>query len=133
MDDRPEFWLRRGEAERMAGKMPQALKSYRRAVKLDEDSHDIWMDYGDILFDAGNFRKAKEAYKKATELSSDCGLAWFQLAGTFLALNQWDEFVSTLSRALAMDPKNKVRFRKVCPVLAKDPKFCEAVGLELDE
>ena len=52
-----------------AGKMDDALREIRRAVKLDEHiDASIWEHYGDIAARAGLTDEARTAYQKAIEL-----------------------------------------------------------------
>lgn len=67
---------RAATAEREAGKTPEAIADYRRALELRQDWQEGWWYLGTLQYDSDHYAEAVPAFQKLTQLAPAMGPAW---------------------------------------------------------
>jgi tetratricopeptide (TPR) repeat protein len=75
-----EQWFQKGLEFEQSGVLPDAIKAYETAVKLDPQSAGAWLNLGTIFFNARQYNKAEGCYTKALAADPSYALAHFNLA-----------------------------------------------------
>lgn len=104
---------RDGDAKRAAAMRKEAeengrdaVSALREVVKIDPGDARAWYDLGKALYTRSELRDAGAAYARSVELDPDNALAWYQKASVHEALEQPDEAVDALRRAMALDKRD---------------------------
>lgn len=100
-------WKQLGYVQFMLGKEDEALKTLKKALKIDPCYAPIYCVLGDIYIDRAQFSEAKEAFDKALELEPEQAEAHSKLAMYYVArgdrkgLKEEYELLKTLDADLA--------------------------------
>ena len=95
---------RRGGILAALGRGDEALKSYDRALKMDDDAPENWVGKGNLLLQLQRPDEALFCFDKAIELNPRTGSAW-QGKGTALQqLNRNSEAQTALAKAAELGP-----------------------------
>ncbi|XP_015936190.1 tetratricopeptide repeat protein SKI3 isoform X1 [Arachis duranensis] len=81
-----ELWEALGLAYQRLGRYTAAIKSYGRAIELDDKMVFALVESGNISLTLGSFRKGVEQFRQALEISSQCVPAQYGLALGLLCL-----------------------------------------------
>lgn len=81
-----ELWQALGLAYQRLGRYTAAIKSYGRAIELDETSVFALVESGNIFLMLGSFKKGVEQFQKALEISPQSVSAEYGLASGLLGL-----------------------------------------------
>lgn len=98
--------------------MRRYLKPYRKLLKRCEDLEaevdrqgailkrlaEENLELGHICFDNGDADGAIANYRRAMELSPDCGKAWAEIAEVYYSINDYDEAISCVRKAVKKLP-----------------------------
>ncbi|HLO85197.1 MAG TPA: tetratricopeptide repeat protein [Nostocaceae cyanobacterium] len=109
-----DIWLEHGKALSAVGKVSQAVISYDFAVKLSPNYSLA------LAYQAANFNKLRtpESYQKALETTekalqgdnqwgeSSSAVAWEERGIALAGLGRYEEGLSSIDRAIALNPKN---------------------------
>jgi len=96
--------LASGQQLQRAGKLAEALQSYKRATQLDETYFEAHYSLGLAAFESRSFRVAASAWEKAIALRSDSADARYNLALTLRAEGRHQEAADELEKLLALHP-----------------------------
>ncbi|MBA2340420.1 MAG: TonB family protein [Pyrinomonadaceae bacterium] len=88
------------------GKIEEAIKALRRAVKQRKDDADAWQYLGLTLNFNGKAKEARKAFETAVKLRPDAVVAHTGLAYSLLLLNKSREAEREAERAIQIDPQN---------------------------
>lgn len=87
--------------------------SYLRALSLDPHQPDVLASMGNLAFDDGNYAKALSLYEAAREMDPALpGLNLF-FALAYAKMDQTDQAMTYLEKAVAVDPKALDLFREI--------------------
>jgi len=90
-----------------------------------------YMDRANQLFAAGKYEEAELNYRNAIQKNAQSGEAYYRLGLTLLKLDKAGDAYQTLTRAVALDPKNmaaKVQLANLClAAYASDPRHPAAL------
>lgn len=90
-----------GDRARRAGRNPEALALYDRAIALAPEHVDAWFGRAETLRALGRFAEALEAYERVLSLDPDRSLAWSGLGFVYAELGRTEEAREAFARALA--------------------------------
>ena len=100
-------WIARGdELRQTADRLLEAEKSYREAIKLDEENAEAWAHLAELIHTkTTRFEEAEAAYRKAIELKPDYDWAWARL-GRLLheKLERFEEAEAAYRKVIELKP-----------------------------
>lgn len=86
------------------GAVPEAIRAYENAVKLDPHSAGAWLNLGTIFFNARQFGKAEGHYKRALEADPKYALAHFNIANLYDERGDQQAAVKHYQEAVRLQP-----------------------------
>ena len=99
-----EQTLATGQQLQRAGKLAEALQSYKRATLLDENYFEAQYCLGLAAFESRSFKAASTAWEKAIAIRPDSADARYNLALTFKAEGRFQDAADELEKLLALHP-----------------------------
>lgn len=99
-----EQMLATGQQFQRAGKLAEALQSYKRATQLDESYFEAQYCLGLAAFEARSFKVAAGAWGKAIAVRPDSADARYNLALTLKAEGRFQDAADELEKMLALHP-----------------------------
>lgn len=99
-----ELELAQGQQAQRAGKLAEAIQSYRRATELDGSYFEAHYSLGLATFALRDFKAATTAWEKAISLRSDSRDARYNYALTLKAADRPQAAAAELERLLALHP-----------------------------
>jgi tetratricopeptide (TPR) repeat protein len=96
--------LAAGQQAQRAGKLAEALQSYKRATQMDETYFEAQYSLGLAAFESRSFRVAAGAWEKAIALRPDSADARYNLALTLRAEGRFQEAADELEKLIALHP-----------------------------
>jgi predicted O-linked N-acetylglucosamine transferase (SPINDLY family) len=84
----------------------QALYDYSKAIELKPDLADAYFRRGNLFAERDRHAEAAADYQKATELEPDAA-HYAALASSLIQLKRFDLAISSLDKAMALDPEGK--------------------------
>ncbi|MYC15490.1 MAG: tetratricopeptide repeat protein [Gemmatimonadetes bacterium] len=117
----------KGAALLMLERFEDAIKCFDYALQIDPDSTKAalaWNNKGCALFGLKKYDDALKAFDQALLLDADYDSAWYSRARVYVSLGNRDSAVSSLQRAIALNPDHKQNMRS-------DEAFQSLKGLEV--
>ncbi|MFV0680458.1 tetratricopeptide repeat protein [Ottowia sp.] len=104
----PRLWYDHAKVLHGAHRWQEALASVERALALQPQYAEAWLNRGNILRDMEQSldAQAADSYRRAIALNPHLAQAWAGLARALIALNQQEEAMPALERAVALAPDN---------------------------
>lgn len=99
-----EQTLATGQQLQRAGKLAEALQSYKRATLLDENYFEAQYCLGLAAFETRSFKAASSAWEKAIAIRPDSADARYNLALTIKAEGRFQDAADELEKLLALHP-----------------------------
>ena len=96
--------LATGQQLQRAGKLAEALQSYRRAAQLDESYFEAQYCLGLAAFESRSFKLASGAWERALVIRPDSADARYNLSLTLKAEGRFQEAADELEKMLALHP-----------------------------
>ena len=96
--------LATGQQLQRAGKLAEALQSYKRATSLDENYFEAQYCLGLAAFESRSFKVASTAWEKAIAIRSDSADARYNFALTLKAEGRFQAAADELEKLLALHP-----------------------------
>lgn len=87
----------------ISGKLPDAIRVYKKLLLLKPTHYIAWNNYGTILRDLLRFEEALEAYQKALDHSPDNAGVLYLFATVFAMQKKKDKMMEYLKRAITFD------------------------------
>ena len=82
----PQAWLVRGLDDLELNQLPEATRSLRQAVALDETSGTARLALGDTLARSGELEEAAKVYRQQLQLAPSTADAWYKLGSVYQEL-----------------------------------------------
>lgn len=117
-----------GLAQHYAGRLEDAIATFRRAAQLAPGSAPLFCNFGNALDAAGRREEAVDAYNKAVALQPDYAAAFTNLGTTLRGLGRLEEAVAACRRAVEIDPAMAEGFYNLGNVLSRSGDFAAAIG-----
>lgn len=89
-------------AAREAGRLEEAVTSYRRAVELRADWQEGWWYLGTVLYELDRYAEAREAFRPLIDLTPDLGPAWAFLGLCRFHTGEYSDALADLQKARAL-------------------------------
>jgi tetratricopeptide (TPR) repeat protein len=86
-------------------RLPEARKSFERAIKLDKKYPDAYNNLGVVYYSTKKFGKAIKLYTKAIDLREDSASYFSNLGSAYFAEKQFEKASLAYSKALQLDPE----------------------------
>lgn len=94
----------KGRLLQQQGKLSEAEKSYRRAIKINQDFVGAYNNLGNVLLNMGKVSKAYEVFRQADKLSPNHPLILNNIGNVLHLLGQNEKAVSQLNKAISLEP-----------------------------
>ena len=104
------LWHSKGAALLMIERFEDAIKCFDYALQIDSDSTKAavaWNNKGVALFGLKKYDDALKAFDQVLLLDVDYDSAWYSRARVYVSLGNRDSAVSSLQRAIALNPDRK--------------------------
>ncbi|MGO9109039.1 MAG: sulfatase-like hydrolase/transferase [Thermoguttaceae bacterium] len=116
-----------GLALSQAGKLPEAIAHYRKAVEIKPDFADAHLNLGVALASRGEFDEAITHYQKALEIKPDHVEAHYNLGYALAGRGQVDEAIAHYRRAVEIKPDEADAHINLGLALANSGQVDEAI------
>ena len=93
-----------GNALRAAGRLDEAMHSYRRSIALEPTNIETHANLGNELMSRGQTEEAVDCYQQALHLDAGQASLWSSLGQAFLRLARRDEALDAFRTAIKCDP-----------------------------
>jgi tetratricopeptide (TPR) repeat protein/2-polyprenyl-3-methyl-5-hydroxy-6-metoxy-1,4-benzoquinol methylase len=118
------------------GRMEEAVRHYREAVRLKPDYTDAHTNLGNVLKQLGRIGDAAASYERVVALAPSAE-AHYNLANTLVELRRLDDAVSHFQRALALKPDLVWAYNNLANALVTQGRLDDALphfqrAVELD-
>jgi tetratricopeptide (TPR) repeat protein len=122
--DTPFMQLELGRAYAAAGRVPEALMAFSRAVALDDGLADGWRELAAMAFDAGDLQTGDAAYLRYSRLTKDPP----ELSDAIVALadSRLDSAEAMLLRRLEQAPNDVAALRLLADVATRREDHAQA-------
>jgi tetratricopeptide (TPR) repeat protein len=100
----PEVHNNLGAAQRRAGRLADAVASFRRAIALNANFAEVHNNLGNALNDLGRLDDAVQAFRRALQLKPDFAKALCNLAGVLQDQGKLEEAAACYRQAIASQP-----------------------------
>jgi predicted ribosomally synthesized peptide with SipW-like signal peptide len=101
-------WRNLGRAHWDKGQIEDAVRCYKRAVRLDEKDWNSWTQLGAVLLRKHDPEAAKEAIERALALNPDYSLAHSNLGSVFERMSRSEDAHRAFDTAVEIDAKNGI-------------------------
>ncbi|MEX2573918.1 MAG: tetratricopeptide repeat protein [Balneolaceae bacterium] len=102
--DNPDLWMEHGTGHHLLGEYRQAIKSYRRSLKLREDSPVCHFNIANSFLELEKFGMAIRHYLKATELKPDHAPSLNNLADAYDQSGQPEKALEIFQTLVRLNP-----------------------------
>jgi tetratricopeptide (TPR) repeat protein/tRNA A-37 threonylcarbamoyl transferase component Bud32 len=93
----------RGDSLKAEGRLPAALKTYTRAVKIDSSLAEAWKGRGDVLKEQDRLEPAIESYERAVVEDPFHAEAWFRRGVVLKEQDRLEAAIESYDRAIEED------------------------------
>ncbi|MGH9741749.1 MAG: tetratricopeptide repeat protein, partial [Candidatus Acidiferrum sp.] len=100
----PVYLNKLGIALHQQEALGQALKYYKKAVKVDPHYADAENNVGTIWYQRKKYGKAIKAYDKAIKMRNDMAVLYSNLGYAYFGERKYDEAISAFRQGLTLDP-----------------------------
>ncbi len=111
-----------------AGKLPEAIKEFNRAVEIRPRDPRAYLGLAEIHIDKKRFHKARSPLKKAIKLAPKTALYHVRLADVYRAEKRWEEALDEYKTGVKLDPKNHSAFYGMSQVYEEQEKPDQVVS-----
>lgn len=120
-------WYRRGDQQREAGYLAEAVDSYRQALLIGGPDATVCYRLAYCLAGTGRREQAAERYAQAVEIDPDFAPAWCNLGVLMYELDRPDEACAAFQRALDVDPDDAEARFNLAALLDDTDRCAEAL------
>ncbi|UEC42835.1 MAG: TPR-repeat protein [Methanothrix sp.] len=100
----PRDWVALGDSLAAAGRYPEALASYERALEMDPAIAGAWVGRGDALTMTGSYDKAARSYDRALSIDPLTARTWYHKGNALQMLLRFEEALACYEEAVRIDP-----------------------------
>ena len=97
-------WVALGDTLAAAGRYPEALASYERALEMDPAIAGAWDGRGDALMMTGSYEKAARSYDRALSIDPLTARTWYHKGNALAMLLRFEEALACYEEAVRIDP-----------------------------
>jgi len=117
-----------GNVYSMDGRIPEALESYRQALRINPDYPDVYNSLGVILFRQGKAEEAIGQYREALKRNPAYANAYFNMGLARVAQGRIDEALACYDQALKVKPDFAEVHNNIGIIRADQERMPEAVA-----
>ncbi len=117
----------RGEELVAAGRQPQAIEQYERALQIDRDDAEAHCDLGIALAQTGKIEEAIQHYEQALRIDPDFAQAHTDLGVALAQTGKIAEAIPHYEQALRIHPENAEAHTDLGAALAQTGRIGEAI------
>lgn len=122
-----EEWLFRGWYEYENKEYPNAIESFKRAIKLNPTKPLSYINLGIIYHRTFNFKEAVEIQSKAVEVAPNSAHAHSSLAYSYIHLQDYNNALNHLKFAIQLDSNFMFAYQNSCLVYLFQGEFDKAL------
>lgn len=122
----PNYRIAYGAALHLMGRLAEAEKNYREAIRLAPTAENPPFNLGKVLADQGNIDGAKRAYQLAISRNPRYTMAMVALAEMMIAHAELNAANEWLQKALAIEPKLAQAWNALGKLVERTGKFANA-------
>jgi predicted O-linked N-acetylglucosamine transferase (SPINDLY family) len=100
----PQAWEILGEVFVRQHKLPEAEAAFKQSLQLNPRSAKAWLSLGETYDQCSQYALAEKAFRQASELDSLSAASWFKLGLALKDQKQYEEALTHLDKAHAIDP-----------------------------
>lgn len=129
----PENWEYRHSSammHRRAGKLDEAVGIYAKLIEDQYYNASTFTEYAQLLFDMCEFKLGMDVLYKALDLIPGSSQLHYQLSGYLFTIQEQDEAMIYLRKALHLDAGGKSFFLALFPWLKKEKRVRDLLGLD---
>ena len=104
LGSRPEFHNSLGNLWKRQGRLAEAIRSYRRAVRQNADLAEAHHNLGDCYRLAGQLERAVDSFRRATEASPSAAESFLALGGALRSSGRMREAIRSFELAWKLAP-----------------------------
>lgn len=120
-------WVGLGDSLAGAGRYPEALASYERALEMDPAIAAAWDGRGDALTMTGSYEKAARSYDRALSIDPLSARTWYHKGNALAMLLRFEEAVGCYDEAVRIDPAFAEAWNRKGVVLNRLGRYQEAL------
>lgn len=120
--DSSESHLKLGRAYQKNSKLSDAIKSFKKAISLDQGNETAHIFLGELYYNQGVFNLASVHYKKALDINS-CASYYNHYANALTKNDQLQLAITNYRKAISLDPKNPLFYYGLGYVYRKTGKY----------
>ncbi|SRR5579883_485454 len=98
--EQSQSWFYQGLQQAKTGNLPEAIKSYDKAIEINPYSYEYWFNRGLALFYLGNFAEAITSYNKAIEIKPNFYKGWYNRGGAQGELGRFEDAIVSFDKAI---------------------------------
>ena len=87
-----------------SGKYEEAIKPYKRAIRINPDYSEAHYNLGFAYVKSGMYQEAIESFKQATGLDPDDAIVHYNLGLAYYESGKYEEAIKPYKRAIRIDP-----------------------------
>jgi len=106
-----------GKVSRDSNQNDQAISSFREAARLDSGNYIYQHDLARVLFIGRRYAEARDYFQNATRINPNSETSWYNLGGTYRALNRPDDALAAYRQAVAIKADYAVAHREIGRIL----------------
>jgi Flp pilus assembly protein TadD len=118
--EEPWVWCYIGQAHFKMQEQDEAIESFGRAVKLQDDLYEAWLVRGSAYAAKGNLKEAMESFEKAATINPDDVTVWNALGQCHMHMDQRQKAVSTMEKAVQIAPDNVLAWELLIAAYTKN-------------
>jgi tetratricopeptide (TPR) repeat protein len=117
-----------GVAQLNAGRVDEAMATFRQAIAVNPRNDDGYFDLGNALLQKGRNDEALENYAKAVEINPRAAKAYLNMGATLLKLGKADEARAIYEKDLGIYPDSVMARNGIARVWMSEGKLPEAMA-----
>jgi tetratricopeptide (TPR) repeat protein len=99
-----EFYFNQAEEYQRAGKLAEAVESFKQAIRLEPSMYAAYADMGIVYGQLGKHEESVNALKQAVQLKSDMAELHYNLGIAYAAWGRFDDAVKSFKTAINLKP-----------------------------
>ena len=95
----------KGRVYQQKGRLPEAERAYKKAIKINRDFVEAHNNLGNILLDRGRLKEAAASFRNAVKLQPDHSMLLVNLGNVLQLLGEFEQAIECFQKVFKQDPK----------------------------